>query len=619
MKCRPITWGRDILKRDELERKVARLRRALARAEGELSVLEDGSPSSAEVGFLDLFELDEIQAIQDAFSSATGVASVITTPEGEPITRPSNFSRLCDDIIRKTDKGRCNCKRSDAVLGRLNPEGATLQPCLSSGLWDAGASISVDGRHIASWLVGQVRNEYVDKDGVLAYAREIGVDEVDFVRAYEEVTVMSLERFKEVGRTVHLLANQMSWIAYQNLMLSDHIREIQASHREVLTLRNYLTNIIDSMPSLLVGVDAEGRITHWNMRAAEATGYEQNEVEGRLLADVLPDLGMELSRVSSAIAKGAPAVHERVPEDVAGERRYRDVSIFPLVANGVQGAVVRVDDITEKVRIEEMMIQSEKMASVGGLAAGMAHEINNPLAAILGNARLMRKRLLEESGRNRRTAEECGADFDRVRDYVRGRGVDAMLDAVIDSGERAGQVVTNMLGFSRKADGARRKEDVARILDKAVELVRSGHDLEHSYNFKDIAVDREYGEGPFLARYDAGRLQQVFFNILNNGAQAMTFAMKETGREPRFTLRCSRANGTIRVEIADNGPGMPEEIRRRVFEPFFTTKKPGVGTGLGMSVSHFIVTEHLGGTVRVESVPGQGASFIIELPAAAEE
>jgi hypothetical protein len=87
------------LKRDELERKVARLRRALARAEGELSVLEDGSPSSAEVGFLDLFELDEIQAIQDAFSSATGVASVITTPEGEPITRPSNFSRLCDDII----------------------------------------------------------------------------------------------------------------------------------------------------------------------------------------------------------------------------------------------------------------------------------------------------------------------------------------------------------------------------------------------------------------------------------------------------------------------------------------------------------------------------------------
>ncbi|WP_165610810.1 PocR ligand-binding domain-containing protein [Pseudodesulfovibrio hydrargyri] len=605
------------MNKDELERKVAGLRRELARAESELSAL-GGTQPPAEVGFLDLFELDEIQAIQDAFAAATGVASIITTPDGEPITEPSNFSRLCSNIIRKTEKGLCNCRRSDAVLGRLNPRGATIQPCLSSGLWDGGASISVDGRHIANWLVGQVRNEHVDKENALAYAREIGADEVDFIRAYEEVTVMPLERFKAVGRALFLLANQMSWIAYQNLMLADHIREIQAAHREVLTLRNYLSNIIDSMPSLVVGVDAEGRITHWNMRAVAATGYEQNEVEGRLLVDVMPDLGMELSRVSSAIAQGAPAIRERVPSEVDGERRYRDVSVYPLVANGVKGAVVRVDDITEKVRIEEMMIQSEKMVSVGGLAAGMAHEINNPLAAILGNARLLRKRLLEESRRNRRTAEECGTDLDRVVDYVRARGVDAMLDAVIESGERAGRVVTNMLGFSRKTDGEARDEDVAGILDKAAELVRSGHDLEHSYNFKDIAFDREYGEGPFPVRCDASRLEQVFFNILNNGAQAMTFAMKETGREPRFVLRCHRVDGAIRVEIEDNGPGMSEEVRRRVFEPFFTTKKAGVGTGLGMSVSYFIVTELLGGTMRAESGPDRGATFVIEIPASGE-
>jgi PAS domain S-box-containing protein len=606
------------LKREELERKVAGLRRELTKAEGELSAL-NGGQSAASVGFLDLFELDEIQAIQDAFSSAVGVASLITTPDGEPITKPSNFTRLCEDIIRKTEMGRCNCRRSDTLLGRFNPRGATIQPCLSSGLWDGGASISVDGRHIASWFVGQVRNEHVDEERTIAYAREIGADEVEFVRAFEEVPVMSLERFKAVGRALFLLANQMSWIAYQNLMLGDHIREIQAAQKEVMTLRNYLSNIIDSMPSLVVGVDAESRITHWNMRAAAATGFEQGEVEGRLLADVMPDLGLELSRVSSAIARGAPAVRERVPADVEGERRYRDVSVFPLVANGVQGAVVRVDDITEKVRIEEMMIQSEKMVSVGGLAAGMAHEINNPLAAILGNARLMRKRLLEDSGRNRRTAGECGTDLDRVTDYVRARGVDAMLDAVIESGERAGRVVTNMLGFSRKTDGEARDVDVAAILDKAVELVKSGHDLAHSYNFKDIAIEREFGDGPFFARCDAGRLEQVFFNILNNGAQAMTFAMKETGRAPRFVLRLGRTGGTVRVEIEDNGPGMTEEVRRRVFEPFFTTKEAGVGTGLGMSVAYFIVTEHLGGAMRAESSPGRGATFIIEFPASGDE
>lgn len=603
------------MKREELERKVNALRSDLVRAEIELLTLDGSAPSVSEVGFLDLFELDEIQALQDAFASATGVASIITTPEGEPLTRPSNFCRLCSEIIRKTERGRANCRRSDMVLGRWNPRGATVQPCLSSGLWDAGASISVDGRHIANWLIGQVRNERVDKEKALEYARDIGADEVEFVRAFEEVTVMSVNRFKEVARALFLLANQMSWIAYQNLLLSDTLREIQTAHKEVLGLRNYLTNVIDSMPSIMVGVDDAGRITHWNMRAAAATGYEEADVEGRLLAEVLPDLSQDLERASASLSKGAPAMRERVPANENGERRYRDVSVFPLMGDGVRGAVIRVDDITDKVRIEEMMVQSEKMLSVGGLAAGMAHEINNPLAAVLGSARLIRKRLLSDGTRNRRIAGECGADLDRVMNYVRAREVDVLLDAVIESGERAGRVVTNMLGFSRKTDGERGEVDVTEVLDRAVELVGSGQDLEHSYNFKNIGVDREYGEGDLKVSCDPGRLEQVFFNILNNGAQAMTFALEETGREPHFVLRVKRTGRIVRVEIADNGPGMPEETRRRVFEPFFTTKEPGVGTGLGMSVSYFIVTEHLGGTIRVDSESGRGATFVLEFPA----
>lgn len=578
-----------------------------------------GIASTDGVELLDLFEVEELQAIQDAFSSVTGVASIISTPEGDPITAPSNYCRLCGEIIRKTEKGLADCQRFDAGLGRFNPGGATLQPCESSGLWGGGASISVNGRHIANWLIGQVRNEHADKAKALAYAREIGVAEAEFSRAFEEVAVMSQERFEEVGRALFLLSNQMSWIAYQNFQLNDNIREIRSAHEEVMTLRNYLANIIDSLPSILVGVDSEGCITHWNMYAAEATGFGQSEVAGRRLSEVLPDLGEELRKAAAAIAQGAPAVHERVPEDVDGERRFRDVSVFPLVANGVRGAVVRVDDVTEKVRIEEMMVQSEKMVSVGGLAAGMAHEINNPLAAVLGGARLVRKRLLEDGGRNGRTAEACGTDMDAIGRYVRARGVDAMLDAIIESGERAGKVVTNMLGFSRRTDGEAGEVDVAVVLDKAVELVRNGQDLEHTYNFKDIEFDREYVGGPFPVHCEKSKLEQVFFNILNNGAQAMTSARSETGRPPRFILRCGYTGKAIRIEIEDNGPGMPEEVLRRVFEPFFTTKKAGMGTGLGMSVCYFLVTEHLGGNMRAESSPGRGATFFIEIPASGAE
>ncbi|WP_316898516.1 PocR ligand-binding domain-containing protein [Pseudodesulfovibrio indicus] len=601
---------------ERLEAEARRLRRKLAKVEAELAAQWEPVSPGGEIGFLDLFDLDEIQAIQDAFATATGVASMITTPSGEPITKPSNFCSLCEDIIRTTEKGRANCMRSDAALGKFNPKGATLKPCLSSGLWDGGASISVDGRHIASWLVGQVRNEETDLEKVRAYAREIGADEDAFVQAMEEVTYMPLDQFKEVGHALFLLANLMSWTAYQNLQLRDNIREIRSAHEQVVSLRNYLSNIIDSMPSVLVGVDAKGRITHWNMRASAVTGYEPGEVEGRLLSEVLPELGVELARVSRAISEGRAVHQERVPEDVDGERRYHDVSVYPLVANGVQGAVVRVDDTTERVRIEEMMVQSEKMLSVGGLAAGMAHEVNNPLAAILGNARLLKKRLLEWGKRNERVAQECGLELDRVIDYARRREIASMIDAIIESGERAGNVVTNMLGFSRKTDGDVREESVAAVLDKSVELVKSGQDLNHHYNFKDIEFVREYGEEPATVRCEPGKLQQVFFNILYNGAQAMTFAMVETGRAPRFVLRCARSGDVVRVEVEDNGPGMEESVRKRVFEPFFTTKEPGVGTGLGMSVSYFIVSEDMGGTMRVESLPGRGAKFIIELPAA---
>ena len=598
--------------RQQLQDRVATLRRELASAEAELAGLDHAHQTR--VRFEDLFDLEEIQALQDAFALAMGVGSLITTPEGRPITRPSNFCDLCQNIIRKTAKGLANCMRSDAVLGRHDPAGPTLRPCLSSGLWDCGASITVGGRHIANWLIGQVRNQEIDEERVLAYAREIGADEEEFRRAFGEVTVMPLGRFKQAGRALFLIANMLSVSAYRNLQFAEKLAELKVAGAEVAHLKSFLSNIVDSMPSILVGVDPEGRITHWNMRAASATGVDRAHAEGRLLADVLPELAGAMGKVHQAIRERRPVVSEMMTREEDGIRHYEDVSVYPLIANGVQGAVIRVDDITERVRIEEMMIQSEKMLSVGGLAAGMAHEINNPLAAILGNARLLQKRLLEDSRKNRAEAERLGLSLDAVFGYMEARSVSQMLGAILESGQRAGKVVTNMLDFSRKSDGHRDEVDVAWVLDRAVDLVKSGHDLSHSYNFKDIEFVREYGADRPLVRCDAGQVEQVFFNILNNGAQAMTSAHRDTGRMPRFVLRCQRQGTGVRVEIEDNGPGMNEDVRRRVFEPFFTTKEVGVGTGLGMSVAYFIVTEGHGGTMRVQSRPGLGARFIINLP-----
>ena len=177
------------------------------------------------ISLTDLFQVEELQKIQDTFAQATKVASIITLPDGTPVTQPSNFCRLCDEIVRKTERGRINCFCSDAIIGRRNDEGPTIQICLSGGLWDAGASITVNGQHIGNWLVGQVKNELNDEQQIIRYSKEIGADEGQFRQALREVPIMSLAQFNNIARLVFLFANELSLKAYQNLQQSLHIAE----------------------------------------------------------------------------------------------------------------------------------------------------------------------------------------------------------------------------------------------------------------------------------------------------------------------------------------------------------------------------------------------------------
>lgn len=184
------------------------------------------------IGFQELFNLDEIQALQDQFAQAAGVASIITDTDGTPITKPSNFCRLCQDIIRQTEKGLKNCYYSDSVIGRYNPQGPIVQPCLSGGLWDAGASISVGGRHIANWLIGQVRDETQNEAGMREYAREISVDEQTFVEAFFEVPAMPRDQFEKIAQALFTLAQQLSSTAYQNIQQARFITQLKQAEEE---------------------------------------------------------------------------------------------------------------------------------------------------------------------------------------------------------------------------------------------------------------------------------------------------------------------------------------------------------------------------------------------------
>ena len=294
---------------------------------------------------------------------------------------------------------------------------------------------------------------------------------------------------------------------------------------------------------------------------------------------------------------------------------YEDMTIYPLITNGNNGAVIRIDDVTDQVRMEEIMIQSEKMLSIGGLAAGMAHEINNPMAGLLQTALVMNDRLLSRTGieANRKAAEKAGTTMKAVEEFMNSRRIPGMISSIIESGQRISEIVENMLSFARKSESIRSSYYINDLIEKTLELARTDYDLKKQYDFKQIKITRLYSDSLPPVLCENAKIQQVLLNILRNGAQAM----QEAGTEnPELIIETSihRKKGMVSIKISDIGPGMDEKVRKRIFEPFFTTKPAGIGTGLGLSVSNFIIVEDHGGEMEVQSAFGKGTHIIIRLP-----
>jgi len=261
-----------------------------------------------------------------------------------------------------------------------------------------------------------------------------------------------------------------------------------------------------------------------------------------------------------------------------GEVHYEDITVYPLITNGVEGAVIRIDDVTGRVNLEQVLVQSEKMMSVGGLAAGMAHEVNNPLAGILGSAFNIKNRVFGDMKSNREVAEECGVSLEGVQAYLEKRKVVHMLDSIQESGKRAASIVENMLSFSRKSDKKLESYDLSALLDKTLDLAANDYNLKKYYDFRQIKIVREFDSDMPRVECEGNEIQQVLLNIFKNGAEAMT-EKDYVDDKPCFNCRVYAQGNSAVVEIEDNGPGMDEATRMRIFEPFYTTKDVGKGTG----------------------------------------
>jgi PAS domain S-box-containing protein len=393
------------------------------------------------------------------------------------------------------------------------------------------------------------------------------------------------------------------------------VRDLTSQKRAEEALRRgrvYLQDIVDSMPSILVGVDADGCVTFWNQAAVRERGLTSAQASGHPLADVFPFLERQLGDVRAVIREGRPLRSERLLLQDGDTNRYVDVVVYPLNSSDGAGAVVRIDDVSERVRIEETMIQTEKMLSVGGLAAGMAHEINNPLGIIAQSCQNFTRRLSDEIPQNRTVADALGLDLGLMRTYLERRGLLRLLEGMQEASTRASRIVADMLAYSRRSTSSFVPTRLTELVETVLRLASHDYDVKKSYDFRRIVIHRDFDAPSDRVFCDPTSIEQVLLNLLKNAAQAMSANPQQEA--PQITLRLRDEGDWVRLEVEDNGPGISEEVSRRLFEPFFTTKPAGVGTGLGLAVAYFIITEQHHGSLQLESAPGRGARFILRLP-----
>lgn len=386
------------------------------------------------------------------------------------------------------------------------------------------------------------------------------------------------------------------------------------ARKEITELNEYLSSIINSIPSAIISLDIEGRIVHWNNKVELFPGFSMKSIKGTKLWDVLPEEIIPSDAIRKVINNNKIKKLSNISVQKNGSEMYYDIFLFPLVSSETSGAVILIEDITERKKYEETIVQTEKMISVGGMAAGMAHEINNPLAGMLQNAQSIVHRLESNSNANISTAEKYETSMENILGFLEDRKIFQMLQLIQDSGIRAAEIVTNMLNFARKSNDTFSTQNIEDLLEESVTLAGSDYNLKKKFDFRNIEIIREYAEGSIQIPCDASKIKQVFINILRNGAEAMHTANVNKGKPSIFILRLKKEPGFAVIEIEDNGPGINKEVQKRIFEPFFTTKGVGVGTGLGMSVSYFIITENHRGMITVESDGKSWTKFIISLP-----
>ena len=585
-------------------RDLRQLKKAEEIVRAKLNLLTRPELDLGEVKLSSVFDIEELQKIQDAFAKATGCGSVITDPQGQLITRPSNSYPLCN-MVRATAEGQKRCIRTEKTfLAEVSPERPFFTGCSCLGLWDGGTKIMLGGKHVANWLVGQVRNASFETERLQEMAALLGIERELFFRELEKIPVMSGEQFSMICNSLHLLAGQLSRMAMQNVQQGRIIHERNRAEKALRDNKEYLRSTLDSIGDGVIATDLSGNIITMNRTAEDLTGSQENVAAGKPVNQVL--VLVDENTPSGGSIDLLETRTDRHSDPAAPQRTYtlrqhdgHDLSVefshFPLQdADGeIVGQVIAFRDTSKEHLLEDQLRQSQKMEAVGKLAGGIAHEFNNLLQVILGYGDMMAAHLQDEKQKN-------------------------MLRQVLNAGNSAKKLVRQLLAFSRS--GFEPEKSITDLNSVIADFKKMITRLlgEH------ISLKLQLEDKGLYAFVDPAQIEQVLMNLCLNARDAMP-----NGGEMAISIYKYVYDGKSEIlpeitpgnyvccEVKDSGTGIPPDLQKRIFEPFFTTKAVGQGTGLGLATSYGIIRKHDGIMTFVSHI-GKGTTFRVLLPAISE-
>ena len=364
-------------------------------------------------------------------------------------------------------------------------------------------------------------------------------------------------------------------IALENASLYE---SLESRARDYQALRDFSQNIIESINAGVLACNLEGVVEAWNSALERLYGLSRSEALGRTLEAIFPaDLRTELSRASDP--HHTLNLYKFRLRNAVDRGLIVNLSVVPLLGNENQviGRLLIFTDLTERVNLEDQLMQAEKLSSIGLLAAGVAHEVNTPLAVITSNAQMLMRQM--------------DADDPRTR----------TLEKIIAQAFRASEIANNLLKFSRIGTGDYSDLDVNRVISESLSLV------EPMLKAARVTVNSQLKDSLPAVSGNSGKLQQVFMNLIMNARDAMP-------RGGELTIASEAEDSIVHVEVSDNGVGIPADHINKIFDPFFTTKGTSKGTGLGLAVTYGIIREH-SGSIQVDSAVGRGTTFRLEFPA----